>query len=199
MHPGGIQHDEWQALPWRKQPVDSKDILACRGRDLRPLLAWEPHADPIPCRVRGYCSVVEHHREHRDRFSDRLASLARLRELSDELGDVRRRDRLRGPFQKRSGPVERRAVVRGCGSAYVDARSRPPFGDRSQTRRRGGHGKGANVRDAPSCEFARDPIPPDACFTPRPERSGVARGAFPTSESVHDAIAHSPALARTSD
>ena len=66
-------------------------MLGSWRHDFGAILARQAHVYAIPRGIRGDTGVIEHHRQHGDRFPHRLPGLP----LGDELTDERRNLRFR--------------------------------------------------------------------------------------------------------
>jgi hypothetical protein len=75
----------------------------------------------VPSRIGCDPSVVEHHREHRDGLSDRLAQAAGGREFADERGDIGSGDLVDVAAMEGRRTPERRTLVGGRRRRDVDA------------------------------------------------------------------------------
>src|SRR3954447_4481377 len=83
--------------------------------------------DAVAGWIRRYASVVEHHRQHRDRLAHRLARLSSGDEPTDERRDILRTDRVDASTEEWGGAANRRTLISGRGLGYVDTRSPPGF------------------------------------------------------------------------
>jgi hypothetical protein len=75
-HSGRVEHECRQAVLLRQQTRNGLDVRGGRRVQLAPFLARHLHRQLVSRRVRRDAAVVEHHRQHRDRFADRLLAQA---------------------------------------------------------------------------------------------------------------------------
>src|SRR3954470_10324124 len=96
------------------QPVDALDVIRARRVWFLGLLSRKFHYDAIAGRVWRDPSVIENHRERRQRLADRLARESLPGEGRDEAGDYLRRDLVdRRRTERRICAVQSGAVLHG--------------------------------------------------------------------------------------
>ncbi len=156
------------------------DVLSLAARQL-----YERRSDG----VRLDRLVVDDHREHRERLSDRLALELGVDELLDKLVHARRRelDELERAHT-RPQPSERDVIRLARSLAHITARREPTVGGTVDGALLGCSLERAHVGHAQRGELGRRPRPTRERVAPRLERAGIANARLPAAEPVLDPV-----------